>query len=181
MLFRSQTGSGATALLPAGSPDQVLASRGTGAAPVWVDDVFQSSQTVKLKTARTINGVSFDGTANITITDNTRVALAGDTMTGFLTLHANPTANMHATPKQYVDSEIAAAIATIPTPYWAGATTLANVQATYAAYPTGTRVAFWNERVYNAPRYGNGGQATVYDRYKQTVEKQSDGTWITVG
>jgi hypothetical protein len=176
-----QTASGTTALLPAGSPDQVLASRGTAAPPVWVDNVYESAQAVKLKTSRTINGVGFDGTANITITDNTRVALAGDTMTGFLTLHANPTANMHATPKQYVDSEIAAAIATIPSPYWAGATTLANVQATYAAFPTGTRVSFWNERVYNAPRYGNGGAATVYDRYKETVEKQANGTWITVG
>jgi len=176
-----QTASGTTALLPAGSPDQVLASRGTAAPPVWVDNVYESSQAVKLKTARTINGVSFDGTANITITDNTRVALAGDTMTGFLTLHANPTANLHATPKQYVDSAIATAIATVPTPYWAGATTLSNVTSTFAGYATGTRVSFWNERVYNAPRYGNGGQAVVYDRYKETVEKQSNGTWITVG
>jgi len=176
-----QTASGTTALLPAGSPDQVLASRGTAAPPVWVDNVYESSQAVKLKTSRTINGVSFDGTANITITDNTRVALAGDTMTGFLTLHANPTANLHATPKQYVDSAIATAIATVPTPYWAGATTLSNVTSTFAGYATGTRVSFWNERVYNAPRYGNGGQAVVYDRYKETVEKQSNGTWITVG
>jgi len=176
-----QTASGTTALLPAGSPDQVLASRGTAAPPVWVDNVYESSQAVKLKTSRTINGVSFDGTANITITDNTRVALAGDTMTGFLTLHANPTANLHATPKQYVDSAIATAIATVATPLWAGATTLSNVTSTFAGYAAGTRVSFWNERVYNAPRYGNGGAATVYDRYKETVEKQSNGTWITVG
>ena len=36
----------------------------------------------KLQTARTINGVSFDGTKNITITDNTKLPLAGGTMTG---------------------------------------------------------------------------------------------------
>ena len=102
-------------------------------------------------------------------------------MTGFLTLHANPTANMHATTKQYVDSEIASAVSGIPSVLWAGATTLSNVTSTYAGYAAGTRVAFWNERVYNAPRYGNGGQATVSDRYKQTVEKQPNGTWITVG
>ena len=176
-----QTASGTTALLPAGSPDQVLASRGTAAPPVWVDNVYESAQAVKLKTSRTINGVGFDGTANITIVDSTKVALAGDTMTGFLTLHANPTANMHATTKQYVDSEIASAVSGIPTVLWAGATTLSNVTSTYAGYAAGTRVAFWNERVYNAPRYGNGGQATVYDRYKETVEKQPNGTWITVG
>jgi microcystin-dependent protein len=34
------------------------------------------------------------------------VARSGDTMTGFLTLHAHPTANMHAATKQYVDSII---------------------------------------------------------------------------
>lgn len=40
---------------------------------------------VKLQTPRTINGVAFDGTANITINDSTRVAKTGDTMTGKLT------------------------------------------------------------------------------------------------
>jgi hypothetical protein len=35
-----------------------------------------------------------------------RVLVAGDTMTGFLTLNANPTNVLHATPKQYVDAEI---------------------------------------------------------------------------
>ena len=34
-----------------------------------------------------------------------KVAKAGDAMTGFLTLPANPTANLHAAPKQYVDDK----------------------------------------------------------------------------
>jgi len=38
----------------------------------------------KLATARTINGMAFDGTANITITDNTKLPLAGGTITGSL-------------------------------------------------------------------------------------------------
>ena len=38
--------------------------------------------------------------------DATKVAKAGDTMTGFLTLSANPTSNLHAATKQYVDSNI---------------------------------------------------------------------------
>lgn len=48
----------------------------------------------------TIGGVDLrlDGVA----LDN--VAKAGDTMTGFLTLHANPTSNLHAATKQYVDT-----------------------------------------------------------------------------
>ena len=33
------------------------------------------------------------------------VNISGDTMTGFLTLHANPTNNLHAATKQYVDSK----------------------------------------------------------------------------
>jgi len=40
------------------------------------------------------------GTADV----SSRLALAGGTMTGFITLHSNPTANLHAATKQYVDS-----------------------------------------------------------------------------
>jgi hypothetical protein len=59
-----------------------------------------------LETARTINGVTFDGTGNITITatDPNAVATSGSTMTGRLTLSADPTSAMHAATKQYVDS-----------------------------------------------------------------------------
>lgn len=38
----------------------------------------------KLATARTINGVAFDGTANITVADSTKLPLTGGTMTGNL-------------------------------------------------------------------------------------------------
>ena len=60
----------------------------------------------RLQTPRTINGVSFDGSANITVqaNDPTKVSLSGDSMTGFLTLHSNPVANNHAATKQYVDT-----------------------------------------------------------------------------
>ena len=40
------------------------------------------------------------GTADV----SSRLALAGGTMTGFITLSANPTANLHAATKQYVDT-----------------------------------------------------------------------------
>jgi hypothetical protein len=62
----------------------------------------------QLQTARTINGVSFDGTQNITVTaiDATKVALAGSTMTGYLTLVGDPVNANHATPKSYVDSRL---------------------------------------------------------------------------
>ncbi len=62
----------------------------------------------RFETARTINGVSFDGTENITVTasDPTKVPLAGGTMTGFLTLNSAPTSDMHAANKSYVDSRL---------------------------------------------------------------------------
>jgi len=45
-----------------------------------------------LQTARTINGVAFDGTANITIADGTKLPLAGGTLTGqFISTLANNT------------------------------------------------------------------------------------------
>ena len=63
----------------------------------------------KLETARTINGVSFDGTANITIADSTKLPIAGGTMTGNLTLKGNPTADLMAATKKYVDDSVASA------------------------------------------------------------------------
>ena len=63
----------------------------------------------KLQTARTINGVSFDGTANITIADSTKLPIAGGTMTGDLILKGNPTADLMAATKKYVDDSVASA------------------------------------------------------------------------
>lgn len=63
----------------------------------------------KLETARTINGVAFDGTANITIADSTKLPIAGGTMTGNLTLKGNPTADLMAATKKYVDDSVASA------------------------------------------------------------------------
>jgi len=65
----------------------------------------------RLQTARTINGISFDGTENINIplttgTDPTKVSKTGDTMTGQLTLSLTPTQPGHATNKSYVDSRL---------------------------------------------------------------------------
>ena len=55
---------------------------------------------------RTVNGLKV---SNSVINDiGSRVAKSGDTMTGALTLSGNPTNNLHAAPKQYVDSVVAA-------------------------------------------------------------------------
>jgi hypothetical protein len=65
-----------------------------------------ASTATRLQTPRTINGVSFDGSANITVqaTDPTRVAKTGDSMSGYLTLVGNPVSGLHAATKQYVDT-----------------------------------------------------------------------------
>ena len=52
------------------------------------------------------NGALSWGTADV----SSRLALAGGTMTGFVTLHADPTANLHASTKQYVDANKVIAI-----------------------------------------------------------------------
>lgn len=50
---------------------------------VYTSDLNGNCDTAtKLQTARTINGVSFDGTANITITDSTKAPLASPALTG---------------------------------------------------------------------------------------------------
>lgn len=43
----------------------------------------------KLQTARQINGVAFDGTQNITVSDSTKVPLTGAIMTGILCAQSN--------------------------------------------------------------------------------------------
>lgn len=67
-----------------------------------------ASTATQLQTARSINGVQFNGTQDITITanDGTKVALAGSTMTGYLTLVGAPVNANHAATKTYVDSRL---------------------------------------------------------------------------
>lgn len=57
----------------------------------------------------------------VSAADSTKLPLAGGTMTGAITLSADPTANLHAATKQYVD----AAISSIPAGLWS--TTGANI------------------------------------------------------
>lgn len=66
----------------------------------------------KLQTARTINGVAFDGTQNITIEagQGTFLPLTGGTVTGPIYLpSATPTTDTQAVTKKYVDDSVAGA------------------------------------------------------------------------
>lgn len=54
-------------------------------APSFVGALTGNADTAtKLKTARTINGVNFDGSANITVADSTKLPLTGGTLSGDL-------------------------------------------------------------------------------------------------
>ncbi|ADG36198.1 putative tail fibre protein [Acinetobacter phage Acj61] len=61
---------------------QDATSWGAASQLAYVTDNVASA--TKLATARTINGVSFDGTSNITIADSTKLPLTGGTITGSL-------------------------------------------------------------------------------------------------
>ena len=61
----------------------------TGSLTGNADTASVATNAVKLATARNINGVSFDGTANITIEDSTKLALTGGSLTGKLSLPAS--------------------------------------------------------------------------------------------
>ncbi|MGN1327772.1 MAG: hypothetical protein ACI4VQ_06850 [Clostridia bacterium] len=58
-----------------------------------------ASSATKLQTARTINGISFDGTKNITVADNTKLPLTGGTLTGHLYLNGIKESTLDTTTK----------------------------------------------------------------------------------
>lgn len=88
------------------SNDNFFATVTNDGVATWLGN---ANTATKLETARTINGVAFDGTANITIADSTKLPIAGGTMTGDLTLKGNPTADLMAATKKYVDDSVASA------------------------------------------------------------------------
>lgn len=61
----------------------------------------------KLQSPKFINGIPFDGSENIEVVDDTRVAKAGGIMSGYLTLVDDPLTEKHAATKKYVDDQIA--------------------------------------------------------------------------
>jgi hypothetical protein len=75
--------------------------------------VGNSDTATKLQTSRTINGVLFDGTQNIVIVDNTKLPIAGGTVTGNLTVNGRlannkiPIFSADVVNKEYLDSIIA--------------------------------------------------------------------------
>lgn len=104
-----QTATGITALLPAGSPGQLLKSGGTASAPYWDTVAFSNLIPGSYIVGNSYNA-SIDRTWNIdassTNTANKIVARDGngDFSTAHISLTAAPTAANHAVTKSYVDS-----------------------------------------------------------------------------
>lgn len=108
--------------------------------------IGNAATATKLATARTINGITFDGTANITVVDSTAVKLTGDqTVAGVKTFSSNPistatqsTATNALTRKDYVDTK-----APIASPTFTGTvklpatTSIGNVSSTELEYLDG--------------------------------------------
>jgi hypothetical protein len=111
---------------------------------------------------------------NITGTASGNVKLTGSTMSGFLTLHSDPTASKHAATKAYVDYKTGNIDA-----IWAGTTTLASVIATYRYYAIGTRVAFFTKNA-QALSTGNGGVQYFNDYYRNEYKKIGTNSWKRV-
>jgi hypothetical protein len=67
----------------------ITVSTVTGALTGNADTATLAASATKLATARTINGVSFDGTANISVADASKLPLSGGTLSGKLILSAS--------------------------------------------------------------------------------------------
>ncbi len=92
--------------------DETIAGVKTFSSNIVGNITGNSGSATKLQAARTINGVPFDGTANITVSDSTAVNLTDNqTIAGVKTFSSSPivptpTTNTQATNKAYVDSII---------------------------------------------------------------------------
>lgn len=88
-----------------GSTGNTVTDRIATAVSDLVDGAPALLDTLNELAAAINDDASFSST--ITTSIGTKVSKSGDTMTGALTLHADPSSNLHAATKQYVDTEIA--------------------------------------------------------------------------
>jgi hypothetical protein len=99
-----------------GTPTAATAAQGTHTTQIAttnfvssaVSDLINSAPAVLDTLAELASAINNDQSFASTVTGliAEKVAKAGDTMTGFLTLNADPTDNLHAVTKQYVDGQI---------------------------------------------------------------------------
>jgi len=130
-----------------------------------------------LPTSTTVNLVVPDENLQVIATrnyvDTNTVATSGDTMTGFLTLHSDPTANLHAATKQYVD----AAVASDADIKWVGLTGDPSASlAAYSTLPKGSIVAM-QYRFTQTYWAGNGNATRTVNDYRIYIKTSASNTW----
>jgi len=95
-------------------------------------------------------------------------------MTGFLTLHSDPTAALHAATKQYVD----AAVASDADIKWVGLTGDPSASlAAYSTLPQGSIVAM-QFRYTQSYWAGNGTATSTVNDYRIYIKSSAANTWI---
>jgi hypothetical protein len=157
------------------SPSTVVARDASGnfaAGTITATLEGNASTASAWETARTLtigsSAKGVDGAADVSwsLAEIGAVDKAGDSMTGFLTLHADPTIALHAASKQYVDGVIAANDALV----FKG--TL-GVGGTFTTLPL-THDVGWTIRVITAGTYA-GQNAEVGDMYVSLVARAGSG------
>jgi hypothetical protein len=136
-------GSGANVNIAAGKAKIVYCDgAGAGAAVVDISSGFDATTLAELGVTASAAEINILDGATLDVTElnyvdgvtssiqtqlDAMVEKAGDTMTGFLTLHADPTSNLHAATKSYVD-DVAQGVALKPS---VPAASTANISGTY--------------------------------------------------
>lgn len=136
-----------------------------------------ATSATRLVNIRTINGVNFDGTTNIIIEDSTKVRLDGSTMTGYLTLHADPVSGLQAATKNYVDAQFGVGGTLSVARGGTGATTAANAR-TNLDVPTrsgGDATGTWNIAISGSAAQLNGFASSASATADSIARRDSSG------
>lgn len=141
-----------------------------------------------LQTARTINGVSFDGTANITVADGTKLPLAGGSLSGRLT---SPSILIDKSSKTASGISWYSSTYTSWQDYMAQAGTTENGVLGNLTAPSGVLVTSWGKRSVIEPSAGygwtfetvtmSGTTPTIVAEISSTGESRWSGAMTVVG
>lgn len=146
-------------------------STGTGGSDVATGNHTHTASVITNTPAGDI--AATDVQAALNELDGDKLAKAGGTMTGAITLHADPSSNMHAATKQYVDNIIAAQDAMV----FKGAID-ASTNPNYPAADRG-----WTYRISVAGKIGgaSGPNVEVGDLIMCVTDSTASGNHATVG
>jgi hypothetical protein len=183
---------GSTVTIP-NSATVPVASGGTGASTA-ANALINLGLTATASELNVLDGITAtttelnytDGvTSSIQTQLDAKVAKSGSTMTGFLTLHADPSSALHASTKQYVDNLVTAGVSYHDPVRGEVPDTTGNLNATYNNGTDGVGATLTNAGTLAAFAYGGISDWQVGERvliYNQTTQTQNGiYTVTTVG